>query len=319
MPTLAVWLNALLPFVRMSAGPNCHDLEGRLTRPKLDAVLAAICEHAGLDATGAVLIKFTNNAVFRLASTSAVVRIAGSETARKRAEKVVRVARWLEEHDFPAVRLLPNVQQPIEIGGHVATVWQTVPTVGPPPTGADLGRLLRRLHDIAAMPGLPQWNPVVGIRSRLAEAEGLATEDQRFLLGACDDVETALAKVEYVLPRGVVHGDATVANLIPGPSGPVMCDFDSSSVGPREWDLTPVATGHFRFGSRVDNLGLLSTTYGFDIIGWNGFATFRRLRELQLVTSVVPVLLSNPGLREQWAHRLESFRKGDLNAKWGLY
>jgi len=243
MRTLAAWLNELIRFTHMSAGPNRHDLEGRLTRPKLDAVLAAMCEHAGLDATGAGLIKFTNNAVFRLPRTPAVVRIAGSDTARKRARKVVHVARWLEEHDFPAVRLLPNVQQPIEIDDQLATLWRTVPTVGPPPTGADLGRLLRQLHGIATQPDLPQWNPVLGIRSRLADAECLAAKDQSFLLAACDDVETALAKVEYVLPAGVVHGDATVANLISGPDGPVMCDFDSSSIGPREWDLAPVATG----------------------------------------------------------------------------
>ncbi|HEU4425687.1 MAG TPA: aminoglycoside phosphotransferase family protein [Pilimelia sp.] len=304
----------------MSAAPHRDDLEGRLTRPKLHAVLAAVCDRMGFDATGAELIKFTNNAVFRLARVPVVVRIAGSATMRQRAAKVVQVARWLADHDIPAVRLLPDVEQPMEIDGQLATLWQAVPAAGPTPTGADLGRLLRQLHGISTAPvDLPGWNPVVGIRSRLADAEGIDADDQRYLLAVCDEVEAAVATVEYVLPQGFVHGDATVANLIPGPAGPVLCDFDSSSVGPREWDLTPVATGYFRFANRINNLALLATTYRFDITTWEGFPTFRRLRELQLVTSVVPVLLSNPGHREQWAYRLHTFRKGDLAAKWTLY
>ena len=64
----------------------------------LRAALAALCDVAGLDPTNALLIKFTNNAVFRLAGQPVVVRIAGSETARARVPNVARVARWLEHH-----------------------------------------------------------------------------------------------------------------------------------------------------------------------------------------------------------------------------
>src|SRR5262249_20093146 len=126
-------------------------------------------------------------------------------------------------------------------------------------------------------------------------------------------------RVRYVLPEGVIHGDATVANLIPGPDGPVICDFDSAAIGPWEWDLTPVATGYFRFLNKVDNQALLAAAYEFDVTTWDGFPVFRRLRELQLVTSVVPVLRSNAGLREQWRHRLRTFREGDKKARWELY
>jgi aminoglycoside phosphotransferase (APT) family kinase protein len=303
----------------MSAAPSRDEPEGRLARPRLNAVLTAVCRHAGLDPNDAELIKFTNNAVFRLARQPMVVRIAGSTTMRHRAAKVVQVARWLADHGIPAVRLAPDIEQPLVINGQVATLWQAVPMTGPAPSGTDLGRLLRQLHAIESPPDLPAWNPLDGIRSRLADAEGLDADDQRYLICACDAMDVALADLEYVLPPGIVHGDATVANLIASPSGPVMCDFDSSSVGPREWDLTPVAAGHLRFGNKTDNQALLVATYGFDITTWSGFPTLRRLRELQLVTSVVPVLRSNPQLHQQWAHRLATFRSGDTAAKWALY
>jgi aminoglycoside phosphotransferase (APT) family kinase protein len=296
------------------------DPGGRLPRAALDSLLVHVCRNAGIDPTDAELIKFTNNAVFRLPSASVVVRIAGSLTMKQRADKVVRAAHWFAAHGLPTVRLLAGVQQPMVIDGNVATLWQAVPEVGPAPTGADLGRVLRLLHSTTdRTTSLPQWQPLAGIRERLADAEGLDGNIYTFLSSACDELEAALTRVRYILPPGVVHGDATVANLIGGPSGPVICDFDSTSIGPREWDLVPVATGHLRFATAGVNQLLLATEYGLDITTWDGFPVLRRLRELQLVTSVVPVLRSNPSLRSQWRHRLETFRSNDGQARWELY
>jgi Ser/Thr protein kinase RdoA (MazF antagonist) len=132
-------------------------------------------------------------------------------------------------------------------------------------------------------------------------------------------LDAELAEVTYVLSPGFIHGDATVANVVSGPHGPVISDFDSAATGPREWDLTPVAAGNLRFVSRADNQTPLVAAYGFDVTTWDGFPALRRLRELQLVTSVLPVLRSNPGLRRQWQHRLRSFRDGDEGARWELY
>lgn len=304
----------------MNTQSGADQVEGRLTRPKLDAILVALGERTGLDTAGSELIKFTNNAVFRLRHAPVVVRIAGSATMRKRAAKVVRMARWLADHNVPAVQLLPHFAQPIDVDGHLATLWVEVPLAGRDLTGADLGILLRRLHSITdSPPNLPRWNTLESIRSRLAEAEGLHARDHDFLAATADELEDALGKVTYHLATGVIHGDATVANLISGPGGPVICDFDSSSTGPREWDLTPVATGQFRFANSKNNHAVLAEAYGFDITRWEGFPILRRLRELQLVTSVVPVLRSNPSLREQWSHRLNTFRSGETGALWEAY
>ncbi len=302
----------------MSAAPTDESV-GRLSRDRLLALLAMIGQDASLDVRDAELIKFTNNAVFRLPRAGVVARIAGSLAVRQRVSKIVMVARWLAQHDLPAVRLLPDLPQPLTVDGELVTLWHEVPRVGPAPTGTELGRILRRIHALAAPPELPAWDPLDGIRTRLADAEDLAEDDHAFLVAACDETEAAVATVQYTLPPTLVHGDATVANLIPDPHGPVICDFDSTSYGPAEWDLTPVAVGHLHFGSATNNQALLAASYGFDVTTWPGFPTFRRLRELQLVTSVVPVLRSNPSLRAQWRHRLETFRQGDTEARWRLY
>lgn len=303
----------------MTADPYARQSQA-LTRDRLETVLAQICAKADLDPTGAQLIKFTNSAVFRLDRAPVVVRIAGSQTVRDRVPKVIAVARWLAEHNMPAVRLYPEVHQPVRAGGDVATLWQLVANAGPAPTGADLGRILREYHSLPppAFP-LPQWQPLAPIRQRLAEADTLDRSDHNFLLAKSDEVENALAGLRYELPSGPIHGDGFVGNLIAGPDSPVICDFDSAAYGPREWDLTPVAVGRLRFAYPGNAHDGLVEAYGVDVMKWPGFPVLRQLRELQLVTSVVPVLAGNPNLAEQWRHRLTTFRSGDQGAKWIPY
>ncbi|GII63754.1 aminoglycoside phosphotransferase [Sphaerisporangium krabiense] len=296
------------------------DPSGGLTRDNLRSLLAAVCAGTGLDPAHAELIKFTNNAVFRLVADPVVVRIAGSTATRERVETVVRVARWLERHRFPAVRLLAGVEQPIRLDGQVITLWERVQDVGPRPDGAQLAGLLRRLHRLPPPPGgLPPWSPMDEVRRRLAEPEELSAEDHAFLLRECDEVEASLAGLRFVLPPGVIHGDAFLGNLIAGRRGPVLCDFDGTSVGPREWDLTPVAVGRLRLDYPGDDHAPLARRYGLDVMHWEGFPVLRRLRELKLVTSVLPILRSNPAVRAQWEHRMRTYKAGDLTTRWQPY
>lgn len=292
-----------------------------LGRDMVSTIVRAICDQVGLEPAGARLIKFTNNAVLDLPHESVVVRISGSQTVRDRVSKVITVAEWLAEHRMPAVRLFPRISQPVEAYGHLATLWLRVPTTGRAPTGADLGRILRRYHSLPppSKTPLPRWRPLAPIRQRIAETDGLPQHDVTFLETKCEQLEEAVASLEYALPAGPIHGDSFLGNLIPGPAGAVICDFDSAAYGPREWDLTPVAVGELRFGYSGHPHKALVSTYGFDITDWPGFPVFRELRELQLVTSVLPVLRGNPSLSDQWRHRMRTFRNGDLNAAWTPY
>ncbi|HEX6359798.1 aminoglycoside phosphotransferase family protein [Actinophytocola sp.] len=302
--------------VRSSAGSDGGPFSGE----RLTEALAGVCAAAGLDPVGATLIKCTANAVFRLASAPVVVRIGASTALRHRVEKVVKVATWLAEHDVPAVRLLPGVAQPVQYDGYVATVWEAVPAGGKRPRGRDLGKLLRRIHDLPQPASwLPPWQPLADVRARIGEATDLDPADLAFLQDRYDDVADQLSRLDFPSPPSLVHGDAHLGNLIPSPAGSVVCDFDSSSYGPPEWDLTPLAVGVVRFGEPAGRYRELVRTYGMDVTRWSGFAVLRAVRELKLITSVLPIIGSRPGVRAELFRRMADVRSGNTLARWARY
>jgi hypothetical protein len=293
---------------------------GRFSRAHLFEILVGVCAESGLDPTGATLIKCTANAVFRLASAPVVVRIGASTALRHRVEKVVHVATWLAEHDVPAVRLLPGVPQPVRFDGYDATLWEAVPDGGRRPRGRDLGKLLRRIHDLPEPASwLPPWRPLADVQARIGEATELAPADLAFLQDRYDDVADQLSRLEFPSAPSLVHGDAHLGNLIPSPAGPVLCDFDSSSYGPPEWDLTPLAVGVVRFGEPAGRYRELVRTYGMDVTRWSGFAVLRAVRELKLITSVLPIIESRPEVRAELFRRMADVRSGNTSARWARY
>jgi aminoglycoside phosphotransferase (APT) family kinase protein len=293
--------------------------DGRFTREKLDWAMAETAESLGLDHRGARLLRFTNNAVYALAGAPVVLRIVGSRALRHRAAKVVAVARHFERHGVPAIRLLPGVDQPIQVGEHVITAWVHVEHVGRRPTAEDLGRLLRRVHALPPPAGVGEWAPLADVRARVADAEEIDSSDRRFLLRRCAEVEAAIDELEFPLARTLIHGDAHRGNVISGPDGPVLCDFDSACFGPPEWDLTPLAVGRERFGDPAGRYRMLADSYGFDVTAWDGFRVLREARELKLTTSVLPILRSHPKVRDELRRRLDDLRGGRMLVPWSRY
>jgi hypothetical protein len=293
--------------------------EGRYTRPKLALALAEVCAAAGLDASGARLLRFVNNGVFLLREHPVIVRIVLAPSFAYRAGHVVEATRWLTENGVDSVRLLPGVEQPLRVDGHLATLWEAVPDCGYEPGGADLAQLLKQVHSLPVPDSMPPWRPMEDVRRRLADAEEIDAADRDFLERRCDDVQERLERLEFPLPPSVIHGDAHLGNVIPGPEGPVLCDLDSLSVGPPEWDLTPMAVGQLRMGHPPERYRALADAYGFDVTRWSGFQVLRDLRELKITVSVLPILRSNPGIRGELHRRLRSMRAGNVAAQWSPY
>lgn len=314
--------------------------------PQTDAHLRAglheVCSRAGLDSTGADLIKYTINAVYRLATTAAVVRLGHGQHAATRAGKVVQVAKAFAALDMPTVRLLPDIPQPIATNGWVATFWTYFPQPPRPQhRPVDLAEPLRRIHAIERLDvPLPKWDTVGEARRRINQVGQLPHRqldqtrdwartavgiDLPTLLARLDgwaaQLAQQLAETTWQLTPGVIHGDARIGNLLHHPHGHlVICDLDSASLGPREWDLAPAALGPARFGQDPAMYRALADAYGFDFTAWrHGWHLLRQTRELQLVTSVIDAIDGRPDVARQLAHRLRTILDGDDTARWQSY
>ncbi|GIM94405.1 aminoglycoside phosphotransferase family protein [Paractinoplanes toevensis] len=295
--------------------------------------LAAVRQRAGLTAGDARLMRFTINAVYHL--DSRVIRLARGEVAQQRAEKVVAGMGLLSRHDVPAVELVDDIAQPVAVNDWVATVWHYLPhsTVRPEPV--ELAAPLFRLHSIAEKPGfLPAWTPIETARRRLESVCKLSGEGMVFtknwsrtrvgvpldelletLRSRCDDLEGRVNETIWELRPGVIHGDAHVGNLLAGR----LCDFDSLALGPREWDLVPLAHSVVRFGDPVKPYENFAAAYGFDLSSSALWPLLRDVRELQLVTSVLDRLFGRPEVADTLSHRLRTYLAGDQHAVWRRY
>ncbi|MCX4097752.1 aminoglycoside phosphotransferase family protein [Nocardia sp. alder85J] len=283
----------------------------------LQAALADACARMQLPSDGARLIAYTVNAVYRL-DAPVVVRIATGETGRARGQRTVAAARWLSEHDAPAVRLLDGVQ-PVTIGDYTATFWHAE-EVRNDWTAHDLAAPLRELHRIAADPALPAWDPFTTGHHRLAAADPVMTgSDLEWLQNQWAAVEQAYRHDSPEIPVGVVHGDPHIGNLLSTGSGRVIyCDLDETGIGPLAWDLVPQAVGASRF-DRMPFYIEFAAAYGADVRDEPYWPLLARIRELIMVTSVLPDLGHRPSVAAEHAHRLASLRSGDTSAVWHPY
>lgn len=284
---------------------------------RLASGLLAVCAKLGLEPTGARLLRNVNNAVFRLPRDPVVVRLVTLPSYVPRAKLAVAAATVFAEHDVPAIRLLPGIPQPVWAGEHVATVWQAVPPTGPRPGGADLAGLLRAVHAVPARcRALPDWDPLTDFDNRMRHTTTMADADRDFLLRRSAELAAAVAELNFALPAAVLHGDAHLGNVIPGPDGPVLCDFDSCAIGPPEWDLTPVAVADVRFGRPAAHQRDFIEAYGFDVRGWEGFEVLHGIRDLKLIAGVFPRAGSPPAVQAEFERRMASLRAGLLSERW---
>ncbi|WP_216895648.1 phosphotransferase [Nocardia alni] len=271
-----------------------------------------------LDADGAELIQYSVNAVFRLVTAPVVVRVAAGALGRTRGRRLVTVASWLEDRDAPTVQLLDG-DQPIDIADRFTfTFWDEL-DARRTWTAADLARPLRALHTLQPDSAMPQWDPFGIARERLAEADSaMSAADLAWLREEWDTAEETYRKWQRAMPFGVIHGDPHLGNLLADGERAILCDLDETGIGPILWDLVPQAVGATRF-SREPFYRQFVDAYGADVREESYWPVLQHIRELIMVTSVLPNLSHRPEVAAEHAHRLGSLRRGDTTVTWHRY
>ncbi|WP_436773190.1 phosphotransferase enzyme family protein [Yinghuangia sp. YIM S09857] len=296
--------------------------EAAFTVEHARAILPDVCADAGLSAEGAVLLRFGENAVFRLAEP-VVVRVARSAGLLAEAERSVRVAEWLEGADYPAVRVSPGIRQPVAAAGRVVTFWGAVGEEERFVNAGQLGELLARLHalEIPVGLGLPRLDPLADTLRRLSALSAFGRSDLAFLAARAEELQARYEELEFVLPAAVVHGDAHVGNgLLDADGRPVLIDLDGFAVGPREWDLVVPALYADRVGWHTEaEYEAFVQAYGFNVMNWDGYPVLADIRELDMVVWLAQNVGHSADVAAEVARRIADLRGGAGRRGWRAF
>jgi Ser/Thr protein kinase RdoA (MazF antagonist) len=297
-------------------------------RSKFDAelaykVLVNSCEAFGFNHTKANLIRLGENAIYALPAERLIIRIARATADVARVRREVAVSRWLRASGVPAAATADDVlaDQPVLIDGHPVTFWIYIPPAQAKPTTADLGRLLKMVHELALPAGidLPTFDPFVDIPQRLSSApEEVADGDIAFLRERCEELSALYKSLHFPLPTGPIHGDAHLGNLMRSPSGEVvMIDFERFSIGPREWDLSLLAGYRFNFDwVDEESYQAFVRTYGYDVASWPQWRDLMAIRELAMTSWLMQNVHVSEQTHAEFVRRLADLRNPDAKRHW---
>jgi len=269
-----------------------------------------------VNASGASLMRLFSSAVYHLPAAGAVARVAQwtSPNSVARLDTSVRVTNWLTQIGFPSVEPLP-VEQPVTSHGCVVTFWRYLPQDGPTPGVADLGRLLRQLHQLGPSPvQLPAYRPLASVRRAIDASRAVSEDERAWLKDYAEQLLAAYAKLTFVLQAGMIHGDAWRGNLLRDGDQAVLADWDNVSIGPREIDLVPTLQAP-RFGLPEDQRDAFIAAYGRDIRSWAGYQVLRDMRELSTLTAILREAHANDVSMRELQIRVISIRTND-DSRW---
>lgn len=285
-------------------------------------LLGQACAAVGLDSAGGRLLRLGSNAVYRL-DAPAVVRISRRGADVEHVRRTVAVARWLDSVDFPAVRAL-DVDQPVAVGGHLVTFWEPVSDDGDRYASVrEVAEVLVRLHALTA-PGslnLPLLAPFQSADHRIQSSTWLDSGDRAFLVDRLAELRKRYAELTFVLPEGVIHGDASIGNVLRDyKDNPVLIDLDGFAVGPREWDLVLTAIYYDSFGWHTrEEYETFARVYGFDIMEWAGYPIMRDVREFLMVTWILQKARESEKIAAEVRKRISVLRTGGSRKDWEPY
>ena len=306
-----------------NAAPTGEDDDStELSPAKAGLILQKACATVGLEPHGARLLRVGSNAVFRL-TAPVVARISRSGASVDQARRAVAVARWLESVDYPAVRAV-DVDQPVVVDQHVVTFWDALSDDGDQyATVREVAEVLARLHALTAPDSLhlPDLAPFENAAHRIEVNDWLSPDDRAFLTGKLAELQNKYSRLEFVLPSGVIHGDASIGNVLRDYQGnPVVIDLDGFAIGPREWDVVLTAMYYDSFGWHTrKEYETFVQIYGFDIMTWPGYPVLREIREFLMVTWVIQKAGESEQIAAEARKRIEALRTGASRRDWQPY
>lgn len=203
------------------------------------------------------------------------------------------------------------------VGDLAVTFWRELNETRTAP--ADVAAVLRRLHsiDIPACFTLPEHDPFVRMAARIQAAPTLPASDKSWLTSRMESLRAQFKRVEGLLPPTVIHGDASVGNVLKTPEGRlVLLDLEGVCVGPPEWDLTITAVYREMGWHTANEYEAFCEVYGFDVTAWAGFAVFSEVQAMRMTCWLSQNAKENPSVEQELRRRLADLADPSRERAW---
>jgi Phosphotransferase enzyme family len=280
----------------------------------------------GLDSSGAQLIHHYSNVIYLLPAHDVVARITYGHDATAQVARSQAITGWLgKQHQFPATQPLPDTS-PVTVDSAVVSFWTYYPQPkdAPPPISGQLATLLHLLHQVGPSPvALPAWVPLASLHATVGDpvlSAALTDDERTWIMTRIAEVRDKIARLDWPLGIGLIHGDAWAGNLLssPGtpPAGVVLGDWDWVSSGPREIDLIPTWHAVARYGKPPSWVTDFISQYGYDLARWEGYPVLLAMRDLVQLSGPIRRARDSEPHRQVLRQRLDSLQSGDTTSVW---
>ncbi|MDQ3886986.1 MAG: aminoglycoside phosphotransferase family protein [Actinomycetota bacterium] len=278
--------------------------------------ITAAAHAAGLDSTGAEVIRDGSNVIYRL-SGGVVARI-GRTGTQETAEREVRVSRWLTTAGLSVVHALDGLPQPTMVSDRPVTWWGFLPEHRSATPG-ELGAVLRSLHSRTPPDDLdlPVFDPFSGLSHHISQATALDDDDQSWLTHRLDQLRERYRQLP-LRNSVVIHGDAWQGNVVvPDSAPPTLLDLEHVSFGCPDWDLVPIAVDYTDFArlTTADYDAFVAAYGGYDVTTTPAFRTLADIQELRWVCFVLSKSVASAHAARETRHRIACLR-GDIPRPW---
>ncbi len=197
------------------------------------------------------------------------------------------------------------------------TVWERIHDVAVPIDWAQVGALVRRVHDTdrsSLPPSVPLPSPIAfpwwDFESLLERAAPALDDAARRGLAEVIDRHAGWKEFDEVV---VCHGDVHPGNVMMHGGVPVLLDWDLLCVAPPGWDHGPMLTWAERWGGQSGTYEAFASGYGRSLRDDPQTIAIADLRLVAATLMRVAVSITNPEARPEAERRLRYWR-GDPDA-----
>ena len=259
-----------------------------------------------------VLLRQGMNAIFECGDV--VVRV-GRASAPAVASH--QLATMLRSRDIPA--LAPMDGYATDLDGFAVSAWERIRPTDNPVDWRAVGAVVARVHELGqgdVPPAYPLPSPTAfpwwDFASLLDEVRDRLDEQARSGLQATID-EHADWSARISDGAVVCHGDVHPGNVLMGPDGPVLIDWDLLCLAPPGWDHAMLTTFAQRWGGDPGVYAAFADGYGASLADDGFTRSVAALRNVAATLMRVRAGISDPAAQAEADRRLRYWR-GEVDA-----